>query len=350
MESIVPAIRVMPKVDLHLHLDGSVKSSTLLELAVEQGQALPVSNLDQLDLLMKVQGSCASLAEYLEKFHFVGAFLHSASALERVAYELVEQASEQYCRYIEVRFAPQLHRALGLSVEEVIHHVLQGLKKGQERFGVKSRGIAICLRGHADTLNIEVVEVAYRFLDKGLVAVDLAGAEAAYPAHCFEGVFAIARKKDMPTTIHAGEAGGAGNIYDAVTKLGATRIGHGVRLKECDRAFKLVWDRGIPLELCPISNIQTKAVSDWSSYPVKHYFDEGIRITINTDNLTVSDTNLTKEYEVLQQKFGFTNRELGQLVLNGVEAAFLPDHEKRSLYREMEQELETVVQSYSMGI
>lgn len=344
MAADVSVIRQLPKVDLHLHLDGSVKPATIMELAVEQGIALPVSAEKELSRLMKVQGECASLVEYLEKFDFVGTFLHTAEALERIAYELVEQSAEQHCRYIEVRFAPQLHRKCGLTAEEVIYHVLRGLKKGEERFGVKARGIAVCLRNHDDTTNVEVVEASSRFMGRGLVAVDLAGAEAAFPAHRFTKVFAVAKQKDIPITIHAGEAGGPDNIRDAVMKLGAVRIGHGVRLKECSDTFKLVYNRGIPLELCPISNLQTKAVQDWSVYPVREYFDQGLCVTINTDNLTVSDTNLTKEYTILYEKFDFTPREIGQIILNGVEAAFLSDGEKRGLRGELEQELELLLQ------
>lgn len=343
MEPSKPLNR-FPKIDLHLHLDGSVKPETVIELAAEQGKALPAGDPEALAPYMRAGMDCSSLDEYLEKFRFVGKFLHTREALERIAFEVVEQAAEQDCIYIEVRFAPQLHRDEGLTVDEVIRSVLDGLKRGEEAFGVKARGIAICMRHHDQELNMDVVDAAAAFLGKGLVAVDLAGAEAAYPAKRFKEVFARARRLGLPVTIHAGEAAGPENIEDAVTLLGASRIGHGVRLKESGEAMKLVMDRGIPLEMCPISNIQTKAVTDWSVYPIREYFDLGLRVTVNTDNLTVSDTNLSKEYAVLRERFGFTDRELARLVMNAAEAAFLPEEEKRALRSGLEQAFKRLLQ------
>jgi len=328
----------LPKVDLHLHLDGSVKPETIVELAAEEGVELPGTDRETLSSLMQVKGDCASLQEYLSKFMFVGRFLHTPYALERIAYELVEQASEQRCKYVEVRFGPQLHRDRGLSAEEVVHYVIEGLRRGEAAFGVKARGIAACLRSHSDELNREVIEAASRYVGKGIVAVDLAGDEASFPAERFADVFALARRRDIPITIHAGEAAGPKNIYDAVTKLGASRIGHGVRLKDDAEVQKLVRKRRIPLEMCPVSNIQTKASPNWSAYPIRDYFDQELMVTVNTDNLTVSDTNLGKEYEMLREHFGFGPQELRRLVLNGVDAAFLPDGEKKELRRSMESE------------
>ncbi|MDO3412726.1 adenosine deaminase [Saccharibacillus sp. CPCC 101409] len=332
--SPVELLHRLPKVDLHLHLDGSIRESTLWEIAAEQGVKLPAVRAEELTPFMKVTGECGSLVEYLEKFDFVSGFLHKTDVLERIAYELVEQASEQNCRYIEVRFGPQLHRRDGLSCEDVIDAVLRGLRRGEKEFGVTARGIAACLRHHSPHMNSEVVAAAAAFKNRGLVAVDLAGPEAAYPAYLHRAVFEYAQLMDMPVTIHAGEAGGADNIREAITRLGATRIGHGVRLRENPQVFELVRDRQIVLEMCPVSNYQTKAMEGWESYPVREYFDAGLKLTINTDNLTVSDTSMVKEYRILTEKFGFTLPEIGTLILNGVDAAFLRPEEKARLRAE----------------
>ncbi|QDH21585.1 adenosine deaminase [Saccharibacillus brassicae] len=324
-------LRQLPKVDLHLHLDGSIKESTLWEIASEQGIPLPVAGFEQLTPFMKVTGECGSLLEYLEKFDFVAGFLHKADVLERIAYEVVEQAAEQNCRYIEVRFGPQLHRSEGLSCGDVIAAVLRGLRRGEAEFGVVSRGIAACLRHHSPHVNLEVIEAAAAFKDEGLVAVDLAGPEAAFPAHLHRAVFEYAQLLDVPVTIHAGEAGGADNIREAILRLGAKRIGHGVRLREDAALLERVRELGIVLEMCPVSNYQTKAMESWETYPIRDYFDAGLKLTINTDNLTVSDTSLVKEYTVLIEKFGFTLPEIAALILNGVDAAFLPPEEKARL-------------------
>lgn len=332
-------LRTMPKVDLHVHLDGSVRPETLIELARSSGASLPAWEPEKLAPYMKVMEQCESLAEYLEKFHFIGEFLHTAEALERTAFELVEDASRHHCRYIEVRFAPQLHRKLGLTAEEAIRHVIAGLRRAEAATGTTARCIAIALRGHSEEQNREVMHAAARHYGQGLVAVDLAGAEAAYPPELYEGVFALARELGLPATIHAGEAAGASSVETAVKRLGAVRIGHGVRMRENSAVAALVKDRRIPLEMCPISNMQTRAASDWSSYPLRDYFDQGYLVTVNTDNLTVSNTDISKEYAVLRDRLGFTDSELCRIALNGAEAAFLPESEKSALIERMRAEL-----------
>ncbi|TXK78372.1 adenosine deaminase [Paenibacillus sp. N3.4] len=329
----------LPKVDLHLHLDGSVKPETILELALQQGIELPVYDKVGLIPHMRVGEECGSLTEYLSKFDFTTRFLQSPEALERVAYEVVEQSAEHNCKYVEVRFAPQLHRKKGLTVEETMHHVVDGLKRGQRDFGIKAGVIAICMRNHSCDDNLEVIRAAAEFANKGVVAVDLAGDEATYPPEFFREVFAESRRLGIPVTIHAGEAAGANNVLEAVDQLGAVRIGHGVRLKENATILAMIKDRRIPLEMCPISNIQTKAVASWEAYPIREYLEQGLMITINTDNPSVSDTNITKEYRVLADRFGFTTPELIKLIMNGVEAAFMGEEDRVLLRREMEDEL-----------
>ncbi|MFD0676941.1 MULTISPECIES: adenosine deaminase [unclassified Paenibacillus] len=334
---ITDVMQKIPKVDLHLHLDGCVKPETIMILAEEQGISLPVSDKERLLPYLQVAENCSSLTQYLSKFDFTVPFLQTADALRRVAYEAVEQSAGHYCKYIEVRFAPQLHRNKGLTVDEAIYWVIEGLKQGERRFGVKARVIAICMRNHSEQANKEVIEAALNYIGKGLVAVDLAGDEASYPAENFRDTFALARRLEIPITIHAGEAAGPGNIYEAITHLGAVRIGHGVRVQENPAIMDIIKERRIPLELCPVSNIQTKAVSDWDAYPIRQYFDQGLVLTINTDNPTVSGTNITEEYRIITEKFGFTVPDLITLVMNGVEASFLEADEKRSLRLEFEQ-------------
>lgn len=334
----IARLRHLPKVDLHVHLDGSVKPETVLELAQTHGISLPAANKKGLLPHMQVGDNCASLKDYLSKFEFTTRFLQTAEALERVAFEIVEQAADHRCKYIEIRFAPQLHRRNGLSAEEAIHHVIAGLRRGEKRFGVRARAIAICMRNHGEKENMEVIDAAASYVGKGLVAVDLAGDEASYPPELFRNVFAASHKRGIPVTIHAGEAAGAGNIREAVSNLGATRIGHGVRLKEAPEVMDMIRSRQIPLEMCPVSNIQTKAVSCWASYPIREYFEHGLMVTVNTDNPSVSGTSITKEYGILAEKFDFTLDELGKLVMNGVRAAFLENSEKELLKQELQEE------------
>ncbi|WP_138751446.1 adenosine deaminase [Paenibacillus sinopodophylli] len=329
----------LPKVDLHVHLDGSVKPETLLQLAKEQGNPLNINSDIELLSHMQVSEDCQSLKEYLSKFSFVLPYLQTAAALERVAYEVVEQAAKQRVKYIEVRFAPQLHRQKGLSIYEVIEFVIKGLNRGERQFGTTARAIIICMRNQSYELNKEVVQEAARFYKKGVVAVDLAGDEASFPAELFLKLFADARKLGLPITIHAGEAGGAENVKVAVAKLGAVRIGHGVRMLEDPEVVSLIKERQIPLEMCPLSNMQTKAVAGWAQYPLRQYLEQGIVVTVNTDNMTVSDTTIEKEYELLVAHCGISINDVGTLIMNGVKAAFLEEQEKAKLMTSFETEL-----------
>lgn len=328
----------LPKIDLHVHLDGSVKPETIKELAIMQREPLPIGSDAELLPHMKVSENCESLKEYLSKFSFVLPYLQTGAALERVAFEVVEQAAKERVKYIEVRFAPQLHRLQGLSNHDVIHHVIEGLKRGEQVFGTVARAIIICLRSHSYEMNKDVIEEAALFYKKGVVAVDLAGDEASFPAELFRQLFHEAQQLGLPITIHAGEAAGAENVRVAIMGLGALRIGHGVRMQEDPSVVELVKERQIPLEMCPLSNIQTKAVSGWESYPIRRYFEEGIAVTVNTDNMTVSDTTIQKEYELLMENCGFTLSEVARIILNGVKAAFLEEDEKQQLLASFERE------------
>lgn len=327
----------MPKVDLHVHLDGSLSPETLIALARFQGLPLPIYDPPALLPYMQVgELGCESLADYLTKFDFVLPFLQSGDALAFVATETVRQAAEHGTKYIEVRFAPQLHRDKGLNASDAIRHVIRGLKLGEHQYGTMARAIAICMRHHGEEANLEVIESASLFVGHGLVAVDLAGNEAAYPAALFRGVFERAQGYGIPITIHAGEAAGPENVLEAVSHLGARRIGHGVRAREDAHVVSLLRDRRIPIEMCPTSNLQTRAVNEWTAYPIRDYIEQGLLVTVNTDNPGVSGTNITNEYRVLVERFGFTGEEIRGLILNGVEASFLQDDEKEQLRHEIE--------------
>ncbi|TYP75563.1 adenosine deaminase [Paenibacillus methanolicus] len=315
-------LAALPKADLHVHLDGSVKPETILDLAARKGIQLPADTAEGLLPYMRVTDECENLVEYLSKFQFVLRFMQDAESIERIAFELAEQAAAENVIYIEVRFGPHLHTNEGLTHEEAIAAALRGLKRGEERYGVAAGLIVINMRHEAEDVNREVVAAALRFQGQGVVAVDLAGDEAGYPASLFRELFRPARESGMPVTIHAGEAAGAANIEEAVLHLGAARLGHGVRLREDDRVFELVRERGVPLEMCPISNMQTKAVAGWAAYPLRDYLREGLKVTVNTDNRTVSDTTLTKEYAMLMAHCGLTIEEIAATVRNSLDAAF----------------------------
>ncbi|MCM3746668.1 adenosine deaminase [Paenibacillus pasadenensis] len=330
--------RQLPKIELHSHLDGSVRPSTAAEIAEEEGIELNCSDLRELTERMTAPPSCTSLVEYLERFELPLLLMQSRAALKRIAYETAEDAALENVRYLEVRFAPQLHTGRGLSIDEIVGAVAEGLSAAEAKYGHTVRIILVCMRHHAQADNEEVVRAASRLAGLGVVGVDLAGDEAGYPNELHEEVFGLANQLGLPITIHAGEAAGACSIRCAVEKLHARRIGHGVRLREDAELLQLMSEQRIPLEMCVISNVQTKAVPSMESHPIREYLDGGLAVTVNTDNPTVSATNQTREYENLARRFRFTERDFMKVAENGIEAAFADGELKGRLRAQFRQE------------
>lgn len=333
------------KIDLHLHLDGSLSAETILKLAQRGHVELPADTPEGLRPYLTAETGCRSLNEYLKCFDIPLAVLQTAENLKLAAYDLGLGLAKRGLRYGEIRFAPQLHRQKGLAQEEAVQAVLAGLERAaaesrmcikKEDFpgyeekqalagagqGICLRLILCCMRGNGLCKeNLETVGAASRYLGKGVVAVDLAGAEALFPTDDYEEEFRYARSLGIPFTIHAGEADGAKSIRKAL-EFGAARIGHGVRAIEDEKLMEELKRRGCVLEMCPSSNLQTKAVKSLSEYPLRKYLERGIKVTVNSDNMTVSDTWVGKEFALLSREYGLTKEEAGKLLENAERAAF----------------------------
>jgi len=324
-------IAAMPKIDLHLHLDGCVRPETLIRLARERKRALPETDPERLRPWMRVAPDNANLTEYLTKFDFVLPHLQDREALELVAFECVKQSADSGAVHVEVRFAPMLHTREGLTADDAIRAVARGLARGEAECGISARAIVICMRHHDEATNLRTIEAAARFAGQGVAAVDLAGDESRWPTSAFRRVFEAAAALGLQATIHAGEADGPESVREAVERLGAVRIGHGVRAQEDPDVLAMLRERRIPLEMCPTSNIQTRAVSGWDAYPLRRYAADGLIVTANTDNPTVSGTTIAEEYLLLHDKLGMTPREIAALILNAADAAFLEPEAKTAL-------------------
>ena len=315
-------------IDLHLHFDGSLLPRTVLELAQEQGILLPAKEPDELKLFLTAPENCKSLNEYLEKFDLPLKVLQTREAVRKAMYILVSSLKEQGMLYAEIRFAPQLHTKKGLSQERVVQAALLGMQEALAGSFFRCKLILCCMRGadnHEE--NLLTVRTAAAFLGRGVAAVDLAGAEALYPTADFADVFGLARELGVPFTIHAGEADGPESI-EAALDFGASRIGHGVRAAEKPELLERLRDQRIPLEMCPSSNVQTKAVPSLSQHPVLEFLRQGLCVTVNTDNMTVSDTTIEKEFGLLSRELGMTAEERKKLLLNAADAAFLTSEER----------------------
>lgn len=331
--------RQLPKTDLHVHLDGSLRLETIIDLARIHDVELPSTDPVELARAMNLGQNCGSLVEYLKAFDVTLRVMQHEDALYRVAYELAEDAARENVRYMEVRYAPMLHTRRGLKLTSVIEAVLAGLRAAQGALGVESNIIVCGIRNISAESSLEMAELAVAYKGRGVVGFDLAGAEYDHPAKHHRKAFQLVRDNNINCTIHAGEAYGPESIAQALHVCGAHRIGHGVRLRENGDLLHYINDHRIPLECCPSSNVQTGAVRDLASHPLKLYFDLGLRVTINTDNRLVTDTSVSHELWHCHTKMGMSLRDIKTMILAGFKSAFLPFHVKQSYMRKVTEEL-----------
>lgn len=323
-------IRALPKAELHCHLDGSLRSATLLELAKEFGKTVPGKTAAELADHMLVRDA-HDLEEYLQRFTITLSVMQRADALERIAYELVSDAAAEGVRYIEVRYAPVLCTREGLALGQAVEAPLRGMRRAAQETGTIGRVIICGLRHLDPKVSLELAELAVAFQSDGVVGFDLAGGERGHPARDHAAAFAHARKHDLAVTVHAGEGDGAESVRQAVHDCGADRIGHGTRLGEDAALAQYVNDRRIAIEICLTSNVQTHAAESYAAHPLRAYFDRGMNVVLNTDNRMMSGVTLTDEYAHAAEALRFTRAELGRIALNGFESAFLPYEERRVL-------------------
>ncbi len=354
-------IQTLPKISLHDHLDGGLRPATILELAAGIGHELPASDAASLGAWFRESADSGSLERYLETFDHTIAVMQTREGLIRVAREFVEDLSLDGVVYGEVRWAPEQHTRKGLTLDEAVEAVQEGLEAGAAAAIAAGRviqvGQLITAMRHADR-GQEIAELAVRHRDRGAVGFDIAGAENGFLPSRFADAFTFLASEQFPATIHAGEAAGLESIQDALVAGRALRLGHGVRIAEdieieesededaadgevgianLGRVASWVRDRGIPLELCPSSNLQTGAIAAFGDTIDAHPFDLlyqlGFKVTVNTDNRLMSGVTLTGEFELLVDTFEYDLGDLLELTLNAVDAAFLPLEDREALAR-----------------
>ena len=360
-------IRNLPKVSLHDHLDGGLRPATIIELAEAAGHVLPSTDPVALGEWFRESADSGSLPRYLETFDHTIAVMQTRENLARVAREFVEDLADDGVVYAEIRWAPEQHLQGGLSLDEAVEAVQSGLDAGVDAVEAGGRliqvGQLITAMRHADR-GMEVAELAVRHRHRGAVGFDIAGAEDGFSPARLADVFTYLAENQFPVTVHAGEAAGVESIRAALVHGRALRLGHGVRIAEdIDVEFEAdgqtgdspadagsdtevgmvsigqvagwVRDRGIPLEICPSSNLQTGAVAsfgeDIESHPVDLLYQTGFQVTINTDNRLMSGVTLTGEFELLAETFDYDLDDILELTMNAVDAAFLPLEERDAL-------------------
>ena len=335
-------LRQLPKAELHCHLDGSVRPTTLLDLGREARVQMPKHTPEELAEFMRVDDA-RTLEDYLRRFDVTVSVMQTEEALERIAYELAEDAAEDGVRYIEVRNAPILNVVQGLTLVQAIEAPLRGLRRAEREFGIIGRFIVCALRNFTPEDSLAMAQLAVEFKNEGVVAFDLAGGEKGNPAARHVEAFRYAREHNLAVTVHAGEGDGAESVREAVQICGANRIGHGTRLIEDPELTQYVNDRRIALEICLTSNVQTRVADSYEAHPLREYFDRGLNVTLNTDNRLMSGTTLTDEYVHAAEHLGFTVDELAGIALNGFESAFLPWEDRVMLIEEASDRIEELI-------
>ncbi|MBQ9233619.1 MAG: adenosine deaminase [Lachnospiraceae bacterium] len=312
----------LPKIDLHCHLDGSL-SHEFLEKHLNK-------NIDINELIAPYD--CSSLAEYLTKFDIPVSALQNYDNLKCAVIEVIRQAKSENITYLEIRFAPTLSKNNTLNYKDIYEAVIEGSQDGYKKYGVFSNIIICAMRHHSKEQNLDMLRSGREYLNHGICAMDLAGDEAGFPNENFIYLFEEAKRLEFPFTIHSGECGRVKNIKIAVD-AGAKRIGHGICLAEDKALMEQCKEKHIGFELCPTSNYQTKAVKPGTDYPLRHFIDYGIKATVNTDNRTVSNTTMTREYNYIIDKLNIAKEELLLLYENSIELSFANDDIKNSLYK-----------------
>ena len=317
-------LTVLPKVELHCHLDGSLSREF-----IERRLNRKVSQSE-----LSVSDDCRSLNEYQEKFDLPGKCIMDEEGLSEAGYDVLKSMKQENVCYAEIRFAPLLSETEDMNCAKVIEALLAGLEKGKKDFGIEYGVITCAMRHHSEEENRRMIRTAREYLGYGVCAADLAGAEALYPMSEFMELFQETKKLGMPFTLHAGECGSVQNILDSV-EAGAGRIGHGIAMRGHREVQKELQRKGIGIEMCPVSNLQTKAVESTKDYPMREFLDNGLKVTVNTDNRTVSNTTLTKELAFIQKTYGITDEEIRLMMKNAVDVAFADDAVKERILKRL---------------
>ena len=336
-------LRRLPKADIHCHLDGCLRPRTLLELAEDQGVRLPTRKLPALTRLLQAGKRTRNLGDYLKIFDLTLSVLQEKAALQRIAYELAEDAAGENVKHLEVRFAPVLHRQRGLAYHDIVDPVVAGLAAAGAKYGLTT-GVIICgIRSMSPRVSYALAELAVAYKGRGVLGFDLAGQERDYPAKAHRAAFQLVLKNNVNITVHAGEAFGPASIRQALHQCGAHRIGHGTRLHEDPDLMRYVNDHRVPLEVCLSSNVQTRAVRSLAAHPFDLYFRAGLRVTLNTDSRLVSATTVSQELALASRTFRLGPYEMKRILINGFKSAFLPYAEKARTLRRVNLEIDQVL-------
>jgi adenosine deaminase len=317
-------IRAAPKTELHLHLEGAIPLETLYALIQKRGGDPSVRSIEDLERKF----TYTDFAHFIEIWVWKNSFITEEQDFEDIAYQILRNLSEQNVKYIEAFYSPGDYTHQGLSVQGITEYIIKGKERARRDFGIRCELIVDIIRGDGVDVGMQRLDETEPYLGKGLIGIGLGGSEHKFPADPYEPVYKEAERRGFRLTAHGGEAAGPPSIWAVIRKLGCERIGHGARAQEDPALVAYLKEQQIPLELCVVSNVRTQVFESVERHPIRQYYDEGLMVTVNSDDPAMFNTTLTQEYIMLSRHLNFTIDELKQLTLNGVDASFLPEKEK----------------------
>jgi len=334
----------IPKVELHLHLEGAVPLETLFGFIQNRGNNKLIKNLEDL----KKRLVYSNFTQFIKVWLWKNSFITEYEDFEELSYQVLKSLSQQNVKYVEAFYSPRdfTLRNRKLSACGITESLIEGKKRAFEDFGIQSELIVDIVRDYGPRMGMGLIKELSGYLGRGLIGIGLGGSEKLFPAGFFTKVYQEARDRGFRLTAHAGEADGAKSIWAALNELGTERIGHGLRAYEDPRLIDYLRGRQIPLEMCVVSNIKTQVCKSFKEHPVKNYFKEGLMVTVNSDDPSMFDTSITDEYLVLIQKFGFSLAEIRKVNFNSIEASFMTDEEKDVMRGTFNKEWERLTSKY----
>jgi adenosine deaminase len=343
-DSLKKFIREIPKVELHLHLEGAIPLETLFGLIQRRGNNRIIKNLEDL----KRRLVYSNFRQFIKIWLWKNSFIKEYEDFEELAYRVLQSLSQQNVKYVEAFYSPRdfTFRNNKLSAGGITESLIKGKKRAFNDFGIRSELVVDVVRDYGPRMGRGLIRELSGYLGRGLIGIGLGGSEKLFPAGLFTKVYQEARERGFRLTVHAGETDGAKSIWAALNELGAERIGHGLRAYEDPQLIHYLEEKQIPLDLCVVSNLKTKVCKTFEEHPVRNYFKDGLMITINSDDPAMFDTSITNEYLVLIQKFGFNLEEIKKVNFNSIQASFMTDQEKNTMKETFNKEWERLTSKY----
>lgn len=336
-------IAELPKIELHIHIEGAIPLETLFHFVQRQGRKTMIKTRD--DLRRKL--TYKDFEHFIEVWVWKNSLIEEESDFEVIAYQVLDSLSRQNVKYVEAFYSPGDYRRKGLSVEGITEHLIRGKERAYNDFGIRCELIVDLIRDHGPEVGLQRLREVMPYVGKGVIGIGLGGSEQSFPCDAYASVYHKAREQGFRLTAHAGEVVGADSIWAAVEKLGVERIGHGVRAHEDPQLISLLKERQIPLEMCVISNLKTGVCKSIETHPIKDYFQRGLLVTVNSDDPTMFNTSMTQEYSTLVEKLDFSLSELKLLSINAIRASFMSERDKELMKSYFETEWQSLLSKYS---